>query len=230
MKVTLESGIDQTLSIVGYNFMFKNGSGDIRVRLLKNDSTVIEESVLEVGEQLVNGQERFEKINILNLHDESQIVEFEAGSYKRENTREGSSVSVVDVPDIEVAKMPPVVVSSTPENPQKYFSGANQEIHYSVNTAGPVAVVQPYDNVNGLVIYQYYVSVANNNSHQASIILNSSVPMHSVDGCVLAFDYGLETMGVGNGGIAMPLFVKAGQGLYFYGLNHNVQSVIYEVL
>ena len=59
MKITLEAGVSQTLSLVGYNFMFKNGSGDIRVKIMNNNSTVIEESDLEVGEQLVNGSERW---------------------------------------------------------------------------------------------------------------------------------------------------------------------------
>ena len=74
------------------------------------------------------------------------------------------------------------------------------------------------------------MTVANNNQHQSSILLNTSAPTSSVDGCVLAFDFGYDTMGVGSGSAALPMFVKPGQGLYFYGLGHNVQSVIYEVL
>ena len=213
MKITLEPGLDQTLSLIGHNFMYRSGEGDIRVVLMENDSTVIHEEILRVGQDLVGSPSRFEKVRVTNLHDNTQEIEFATGSMQLVDTTGGSVVNVGNI-----------------ENPQKYFSNSNQQIAYSVNTAGPVAVVSPSANVNGLIIYQYYVTVANNNQHQSSIILNSLTPTGNADGCVLAFDYGYETMGVGSGNAALPLFVRSGQGLYFYGLNHNAQSVIYEVL
>jgi hypothetical protein len=98
MKITLEAGLDQTLSLVGNNFLYKAGLGDIKVKLLENNSSVIEDSVVEVGEQLVGGNVRFEQVVIKNLHESTQTIEFQVGSFRRESTREGASVNVVSTP------------------------------------------------------------------------------------------------------------------------------------
>lgn len=228
MKITLESGVSQTLSLVGYNFMFKGGSGDIRVKMMNNNSAVIEESELEVGEQLINGSERFEKVTIFNLHDETQTIDFEVGSFKRENTREGSSVSVVSVPDIDIATMPPVVVSSTPDNPQKYFGHENCILD-NCHVIGLKTFVSPATNTNGLIIYIACL-IDTTNSSSVSLLLNTSAPVNENDGTAIAYAVTSTIVRTATCNVAMPLFVPSGYGVYGVSVGEFQASVMYEVL
>lgn len=226
MKITLEPGVSQTLSLVGYNFMFKNGSGDIRVKIMNNDSTVIEESELEVGEQLVEGSERFEKVTIFNLHDETQTIDFEVGSFKRENTREGSSVSVVAVPDIDVATMPPVVVSETPDNPQKYFGAASAQF-FRRSGSGVTAFVAPSENINGVVINIARAN-AGGTGNFAAVIMDTSVPASWVDGMSLALSWHDGSI---SECVSVPICIPAGFGVYGFCAGATASSsIVCEVL
>lgn len=223
-KITLESGIDQTLSEVGYNFLYKGGIGDIRVKLLENNGNIIEDSKCEVGEQLVDGRDRFEQIVIKNIHTETQTIEYEVGSFRRENTREGSSVAVISLPDVTVA--------SAPENNQKYFGSASAVTKKRTAT-GVEAFVLPAANVSGVIVY-FVQCTANSANTALSIEIATSAPTSLHGGDLMLANNSIGSSGDFRGSdyrYVMPLFIKAGVGVYgVHSGASGVSSIMYEVL
>jgi hypothetical protein len=229
MKITLESGVDQTLSVVGHNFMYRSGEGDIRVVLMQNDSSVIHEEVLKVGQDLVGSPERFEKVRILNLHDSEQEIDFSTGSMQLVDTSDGSIVSIASARDVEVSSLPPVVVSQVPDNPQKYFGSINQ-VSVFERSQGVNTYVEPLDNENGIIVYLASTAVAIGSSMAATIVFNTSAPVNYLDGHHLS-STNTSAGGVYSNSLGFPLFIPAGFGLYsFLSASLCNATIVYEVL
>lgn len=228
MKITLGAGNETTTSSVGYNFAYISGEGDIKVVLMNNDSVVIEESVLKVGQDLVGAPERFEKVRITNLHDNEQTIEFSTGSMRLVDTNNGSTVTVASASDVDIATMPNVVVSSTPDNPQKYFCNESAVSHlYSgvaINT-----FVTPASNTSGVVIYQAFMAVGGIGG--GSIVFATSAPAHWQDGNIIQSGMVSSSGYTIMPSCAFPLFVPSGHGIYSHTSSPSYKaSLLIEVL
>ncbi len=231
MKITLGAGNETTTSSVGYNFAYISGEGDIKVVLMNNDSVVIEESVLKVGQDLVGAPERFEKVRITNLHDNEQTIEFSTGSMRLVDTNNGSTVTVTSASDVDIATLPDVVVSSTPDNPQKYFGRNSEDIIFeSSNGSGLKTYVQPFENVSGVIIY--LVNAYTPSTGASVVVIDTTAPTSYLDGCVLASSYGASGgYNSQNAASCLPFLIPAGYGVYgFTTTANNKNSLVYEVL
>jgi|GEM_PF-5335183 len=229
MKTTLGSGHDVTLSFVGHNFMYRGGEGDIRVVLMENNSTVIHDSVLRVGQDLVGSPVRFEKVKIVNLHDGEQQIEFDTGSMQLVDTNDGSIVSIASARDVEITSLPSVVVSESPMNPQKYFGSTSQVVGFDVEQ-GVHTYVTPEQNVSGLIVYHACSAVAVGGARYASLLFGEQVPLSYLDGYLLSFA-GASGSSASSSVISSPIYVSRGFGLYSYLSSSSCNvSVVYEVL
>lgn len=226
MEITLGVGEDDTLPLVGYNFLYKNGNGPIQVTLKNNNSSVIYETTLKVGQSLEDGRERFEKVTIKNLHDAAQDIDIEASSYRLSGTDNGAVVQVSSASDVRISQVNDSVEISNIKNPQKYFGHENMTVG-SFTGSGVNTFVTPAANANGLIVFYGGVLAVSTNQF-GNLVFDTSAPVSYSTGKPLVNYYGANNFYY----VAhMPLFIPAGYGLYSYSTNSGVTvSTMYEVL